>query len=60
MRASKILSAACRGSKKILHSVNLWGRADVATQLMLKSLFELIGTMMEDPDGYRSDIAGLF
>jgi len=29
---------------------------NVATQLMLKALFELIGTMMQDPDGYRSAI----
>jgi hypothetical protein len=28
----------------------------VATQLMLKALFELIGTMMQDPDRYRSAI----
>jgi hypothetical protein len=26
------------------------------TQLMLKAFFELIGTMMEDPRGHRSDI----
>jgi hypothetical protein len=30
--------------------------SNVSTQLMLKALFELIGTMMEDPDGCRSDI----
>jgi hypothetical protein len=30
--------------------------SNVSTQLMLKALFELVGTMMEDPDGYRSDI----
>ncbi len=30
--------------------------SNVSTQLMLKALFELIGTMMEDPDAYRSDI----
>jgi hypothetical protein len=30
--------------------------SNVSTQLMLKALFELIGTMMEDPDGYRSDV----
>jgi hypothetical protein len=30
--------------------------SNVSTQFMLKALFELIGTMMEDPDGYRSDI----
>jgi hypothetical protein len=30
--------------------------SNVSTQLMLKALFEPIGTMMEDPDGYRSDI----
>jgi hypothetical protein len=30
--------------------------SNVSTQLILKALFELIGTMMEDPDGYRSDI----
>jgi hypothetical protein len=29
--------------------------SNVLTQLMLKALFELIGTMMEDPDGCRSD-----
>jgi hypothetical protein len=31
---------------------------NVATQLMLKALFELIGTMMQDPDAYRSAIRG--
>lgn len=30
--------------------------SNVSTQLMLKALFELVGTMMEDPDGYRWDI----
>ena len=30
--------------------------SNVSTQLMLKALVELIGTMMEDPDAYRSDI----
>jgi hypothetical protein len=30
--------------------------SNVSTQLMLKALFELVGTMMEDPDGLRSDI----
>jgi hypothetical protein len=30
--------------------------SNVSTQLMLKALLELIGTMMEDPDGYRSDV----
>ena len=30
--------------------------SNVSTQLMLKALFELIGTMMEDPAAYRSDI----
>jgi hypothetical protein len=28
--------------------------SNVSTQLMLKALFELVGTMMDDPDGYRS------
>jgi hypothetical protein len=27
--------------------------SNVSTQLMLKALFELVGTMMDDPDGYR-------
>ena len=30
--------------------------SNISTQLMLKALFELIGTMMEDPDGYRSAV----
>jgi hypothetical protein len=30
--------------------------SNVSTQLMLKALFELVGTMMEDPDAFRSDI----
>jgi hypothetical protein len=29
---------------------------NVSTQLMLKTLFEIIATMADDPDGYRSDI----
>ena len=28
--------------------------SNVSTQFMLKALFELVGTMMDDPDGYRS------
>ena len=30
--------------------------SSVSTQLMLKALFELVGTMMEDPAAFRSDI----
>jgi hypothetical protein len=29
---------------------------DVSTQLMLKTLFEIIATMADDPDRYRSDM----
>ena len=28
----------------------------VSTQLMLKTMFEIIATMTDDPDGYRSDM----
>jgi hypothetical protein len=28
--------------------------SNVSTQLMLKTLFEIIATMADDPDGYRS------
>jgi hypothetical protein len=30
--------------------------SNVANKLMLKALFELIGTMMQDPNAYRSAI----
>jgi hypothetical protein len=30
--------------------------SNVSTQLMLKALFELVGTMMEDPDAFRSGV----
>ena len=30
--------------------------SDVSTQLMLKTLFEIIATMADDPDKYRSDV----
>jgi hypothetical protein len=30
--------------------------SDVSTQLMLKTLFEIIATMADDPDRYRSDM----
>ena len=29
---------------------------NVSTQLMLKMMFEVIATMADDPDGYRSDM----
>ena len=29
---------------------------NVSTQLMLKTLFEIIATMADDPDRYRSDV----
>ncbi len=29
---------------------------NVSTQLMLKTLFEMIATMADDPDKYRSDV----
>ena len=28
--------------------------SNVSTQLMLKTMFEIIATMADDPDGYRS------
>jgi hypothetical protein len=30
--------------------------SNVSTQLMLKTLFEIIATMADDPDKYRSDV----
>ena len=30
--------------------------SNVSTQLMLKTMFEIIATMADDPDGYRSDM----
>jgi hypothetical protein len=30
--------------------------SNVSTQLMLKTLFEIIATMADDPDRYRSDM----
>jgi hypothetical protein len=30
--------------------------SNVSTQLMLKTMFEIIATMADDPDAYRSDI----
>jgi hypothetical protein len=30
--------------------------SNVSTQLMLKTLFEIIATMADDPDKYRSDM----
>ena len=30
--------------------------SNVSTQLMLKTMFEIIATMANDPDGYRSDM----
>ena len=30
--------------------------SNVSTQLMLKTLFEIIATMADDPDEYRSDM----
>jgi hypothetical protein len=30
--------------------------SNVSTQLMLKTLFEIIATMADDPDRYRSDV----
>jgi hypothetical protein len=30
--------------------------SNVSTQLKLKTLFEIIATMADDPDGYRSDM----
>ena len=30
--------------------------SNVSTQLMLKTMFEIIATMADDPDGYRVDI----
>jgi hypothetical protein len=30
--------------------------SNVSTQLMLKTLFEIVATMADDPDKYRSDV----
>jgi hypothetical protein len=30
--------------------------SNVSTQLMLKTMFEIIATMANDPEGYRSDM----
>jgi hypothetical protein len=30
--------------------------SNVSTQLMLKTLFEIVATMADDPDQYRSDV----
>jgi hypothetical protein len=30
--------------------------SNISTQLMLKTMFEIIATMADDPDGYRADM----